>query len=259
VLEHEQLFTIMNDLYMKDSVLVIPARMSGTRLPGKPLIPIMGKPMIQHVVERCSEVVAKEQIFVVTEDFEIVNFVSALGFNVIKTEYAETAIDRIYLFSQIVDAQSYITVLGDEPLISPGDIETIIKAAYENRERVIIGKAKATLDEFNDTSKAKVVCALDGRLLYSSRAGIPVDKVGKYSSAYRAIWIYSIPKESLARYHKSSGRVLLEPLEGNEIIRFLEIGEPVYCIDVIGNSWAVDEPKDLEIVENVLKSEKVGL
>ena len=53
--------------------------------------------------------------------------------------------------------------------------------------------------------------------------------------------------------------MLLEPLEGNEIIRFLEIGESVYCIDVIGNSWAVDEPKDLEIVENVLKSEKVGL
>lgn len=249
----------MNDLQMNDCVLVIPARMSGTRLPGKPLIPILGKPMIQHVIERCFQVVAKDQIFVVTEDLEIVDFVSALGFNVIKTEYAETAIDRIYLFSQIVDARTYITVLGDEPLISPQDIEAIIKGAYENRERVIIGRAKATLGEFNDPSKAKVVCALDGRLLYSSRAGIPVDKSGKYSSAHRAIWIYSFPKESLARYNKASSRVILEPLEGNEIVRFLEIGEPVYCVDVIGNSWAVDEPKDLEIVENILSNQKVGL
>jgi 3-deoxy-manno-octulosonate cytidylyltransferase (CMP-KDO synthetase) len=249
----------MNDLHIKDCVLVIPARMSGTRLPGKPLIHILGKPMIQHVIERCSQVVAKDQIFVVTEDFEIVDFVSALGFNVVKTEYAETAIDRIYLFSQIVDARTYITVLGDEPLISPSDIEAIIKAAYENRERVIIGKAKASLDEFNDPSKAKVVCALDGRLLYSSRAGIPVDKSGKFSSAHRAIWIYSFPKESLVRFHMASNRVILEPLEGNEIVRFLEIGEPVYCVDVIGNSWAVDEPKDLEIVENVLNSQKAGL
>jgi 3-deoxy-manno-octulosonate cytidylyltransferase (CMP-KDO synthetase) len=250
---------MMNNFDMKDCVLVIPARMSGTRLPGKPLIPILGKPMIQHVIERCSKVVPRDEIFVVTEDVAIVEFVSALGFNVIKTKYAATAIDRIYLFSQIVDARSYITVLGDEPLINPRDIETIIKAAHKNPERVIMGRAKATLDEFNDPSKAKVVCALDGRLLYSSRAGIPVDKNGKYSSAHRAIWIYSFPKESLLRYHEASDRVILEPLEGNEIIRFLEINEPVYCIDVTGDSWAVDELKDLVIVENVLSSQKVGL
>jgi len=248
----------MNDLHVKDCVLVIPARMNGARLPGKPLIPILGKPMIQHVVERCLKVIDKNQIFVVTEDIEILNFVSSLGFNVIKTEFAETAIDRIYLFSQIVEAQTYITVLGDEPLINPKDIDVIIKASTQSRDRVMIGRASANFDEFNDSSKAKVVCALDGRLLYSSRAGIPVDKNGNFSCAQRAIWIYAFPKESLFRYHHAAAKAILEPLEGNEIIRFLEIGEPVYCIDVIGNSWAVDEPKDLAIVESLMSSQGVG-
>lgn len=243
---------------MKDYVLVIPARMNGTRLPGKPLISVLGKPMIQHVIERCSQVVAKDNIYVATEDSEIVEFVSALGFKVIKTVQAETAIDRIYFFSQIIKAENYITVLGDEPLINPRDIATIIKGAVANRNKVIIGKANATIDEFNDPSKAKVVCSLDGRLLYSSRAGIPVDKRGEFSSAQRAVWIYSFPRESLFRYHEAAKSVTLEPLEGNEIIRFLEIGEAVYCIDVIGNSWAVDEPKDLKIVENMLKNQRLS-
>ncbi len=236
-----------------ECVLVIPARLGGTRLPGKPLLSILGKPMIQHVIEQCSRVVPLNQVFVVTEDDLIEQFVSGIGVQVVKTGFAETAIDRIFLFSEIVRARSYITVLGDEPLINPKDIETVINFARQRPEVIVMGKATASEEEFHDSSKAKVVCSSDGRLLYSSRAGIPVDKAGKFSVAHRAIWIYAFPRQSLAKYYSSSGSGVLEKLEGNEIVRFLEVGEPVYCVDVIGDSWAVDEPKDLAVVEDRLR------
>lgn len=233
-------------------VVVIPARMSGERLPGKPLLPILGKPMLQHVYERCSVVTPKDKIYVATEDDEIVRFCNSMEYNVVKTNTAHTAIDRIFLFSEIIDAMHYITVLGDEPLVNPQDIATVIDSMECMPGRVYFGKTLANKDEFDDPSKAKVVCAPDGRLLYSSRAGIPVDKFGNYSKAYRAIWIYGFPKKSLQNYFTGNDAGHLEKLESNEILRFIEIGESVYCVDVVGNSWAVDEPKDLAIVEQLM-------
>ena len=97
--------------------------------------------------------------------------------------------------------------------------------------------------EFHDISKAKVVCDLNGRLLYSSRAGIPINSQGKFVSAQRAIWIYAFTKKNLTKYYEYKNQTPLEKIEDNEIIRFSEIRIPVYCVDVIGDSWAVDEKK----------------
>jgi 3-deoxy-manno-octulosonate cytidylyltransferase (CMP-KDO synthetase) len=239
------------------SVLVIPARMGGERLPGKPMIDILGKPMIQHVYERCSSVVSSDLIYVATEDNVIFDYCKDNKINVVKTEPASTAIDRVFLFSKQVDAENYLTVLGDEPIINVRDISTILEYAHVHPGRIVIGKCPATAEEFEDTSKAKVACDRDGRLLYSSRAGIPVNKKGQFVSAERAIWIYSFPRSSLARYF--DGRIYgkLESLESNEILRFLEIGESVYCVDLIGDSWAVDELKDLDVVRKRMLNESL--
>ncbi len=90
-------------------------------------------------------------------------------------------------------------------------------------------------------------------MLYSSRAGIPLTNKGKFLKAERAIWLYAFNKNSLNKYFENSGKTYLDQIEDNEIIRFLEIGIPVYCIDMIGDSWAVDEKKDIEIVEKRIK------
>jgi 3-deoxy-manno-octulosonate cytidylyltransferase (CMP-KDO synthetase) len=231
-----------------DIVLVIPARMGGQRLPGKPMIDILGKPMIQHVFERCKSVVAADYVFVVTEDDVIFDFCKENNMNVVKTDPAPTAIDRVFLFSEQVRARNYLTVLGDEPIINVRDISTVMEYAHNYPDRVVFGKCPATLAEFR-------VCDRDGKLLYSSRAGIPVDKQGRFSSAERAIWIYSFPHSSLIRFSSGRASGRLEALESNEILRFLEIGEPVYCVDLIGDSWAVDEAKDLEVVRQRLLKE----
>ena len=167
------------------------------------------------------------------------------------TEKAESAIDRIKLFSDVVRADTYINVQGDEPLVNINDISTIASYASEFSDRVVFGRVKANFQEFNDISKAKVVCDLNGKLLYSSRAGIPVNSAGNFVTAERA--------SALNRYFEFKSETKLDKIEDNEIIRFLEIGEPVYCVDVIGDSWAVDEFKDIQIVEERLKKTMGGL
>ena len=227
--------------------------MKGTRLPGKPLIKLLNKSMIWRVWNQCRKVHPESDIFVATEDTIIKKHCDENNMNCIITDKANTAIERIKHFSDIVFADAYINVQGDEPLVNPKDILTILDYNKSYPSRVVFGKTKADFDEFNDFSKAKVVCDINGRLLYSSRAGIPLNNKGNYVSAERAIWIYAFTKSSLEKYNKYTSMTPLEKLEDNEIIRFLEIGVPVYCIDVVGDSWAIDEKKDIAIVENLLK------
>ncbi len=238
---------------IRNEVIVIPARMSGTRLPGKPLILIAGKAMIHHVWDRCREVFPEKDIFVATEDEIIEEYCKSHRIQCVLTSSANSAIDRIFLFSQVVKAKTYINVQGDEPIINPKDIMKISDFSKLNPESVVIGKTPANEAEFNDFSKAKVVCDSKGKLLYSSRAGIPVDNKGRFVSAERAIWIYAFPSRSLKKYYDSFHLTHLDKIEDNEILRFLEIDETVYCVDLIGDSWAVDELKDVAIVEARLK------
>ena len=120
-------------------------------------------------------------------------------------------------------------------------------------KRIVFGKSTCNQEEFDDFSKAKVVCDLNNKLLYSSRAGIPINNKGNFIKAQRAIWLYAFNKESLNKYYEYKKGTPLEIIEDNEIIRFLEIGIDVYCVDMIGDSWAVDEKKDIEIVIQKIK------
>ena len=106
-------------------IVVIPARMKGTRLPGKPLIMIKGKPMLWRVWNQCKKVINDKNIFIATEDIEIQKYCLSEGINCVLTERAKSAIDRIKLFSDIIPADSYINVQGDEPMISPIDIKNL--------------------------------------------------------------------------------------------------------------------------------------
>jgi 3-deoxy-manno-octulosonate cytidylyltransferase (CMP-KDO synthetase) len=235
-------------------VIVIPARMSGTRLPGKPLILINGMPMIWHVWSKCQEIHDSELIYIATEDLEIEEYCAAMNINCVNTGPANTAIDRVKLFADEIIADSYINVQGDEPIVNPEDIRKILLYNKKHPNRVVFGKTSCNEIEFNDFSKAKVVCSKSGRLMYSSRAGIPITNKGNFYSAERAIWIYAFNKISLDNYFNYVD-AKLEKIEDNEIIRFLELDIPVFCVDVVGDSWAVDEIKDIKIVEQLINQQ----
>ena len=244
---------------MHNFLLVIPARYNSKRLPGKPLIDIKGIPMVLRTYNQCKKAVHPSKILIATDHKKIFRLCRKKNINVIMTsKKCLTGTDRIAEVAKKIKKKFYINVQGDEPIVNPLDIKTILEYNFKYPNRVAFGKSRANFQEFNDYSKAKVVCSLSGRLLYSSRAGIPLNNKGDYVSAERAIWIYAFNKKNLKKYFDTTNKRKLEHLEDNEIIGFLEIDIPVYCIDMIGDSWAVDEKKDIEMVENILKERNIN-
>jgi 3-deoxy-manno-octulosonate cytidylyltransferase (CMP-KDO synthetase) len=239
-------------------VIVIPARMTSSRLPGKAMIDILGKPVIRHVWERCAQVHPEEDIFLATEDDVIVEYCEKNGMNCVNTGPAECATTRIKLLSDQVAAGGYLNIQGDEPLVNTEDVRRLLAYNRENPGRIVFGKTDCPEADFGDPSKAKVVCAPDGRLLFTSRAGIPLDIRGNFVSAEKAIWLFAYHKEALDRYVAERTYSRIDRIEQLDIIRLLELDIPVYCIDMIGDSWAVDEPKDVKIVEERMKAALEG-
>lgn len=235
-------------------IIVIPARMASSRLPGKAMIDILGKPVIRHVWERCAQVHPEKDIFVATEDQFIAEYCTENGMNCVNTGPAECATTRIKLFSDQVPAEAYLNIQGDEPLVNTRDVRRLLEYNRDNPARIVFGKTGCNEADFRDPSKAKVVCAPDGRLLFTSRAGIPLDIRGNFASAERAIWLFAFYRDALERYVEQRTYSKIDRIEQLDIIRFLELDIPVYCIDMIGDSWAVDEPKDVKIVEERMKS-----
>ena len=235
-------------------VIVIPARMKSSRLPGKAMIEIMGKPVIRHVWERCAQVHPEKDIYLATEDDVITEYCEKNGMNCVNTGPAECATTRIKLISDQVEADSYLNIQGDEPLVNINDLRALLKYNREHPGRIVFGKTVCPKADFDDPSKAKVVCASDGRLLFTSRAGIPLDIRGNFVSADKAIWLFAFNKQALDRYVKERRHSRIDKIEQLDIIRFLELNISVYCIDMIGDSWAIDEPKDVAIVEERMKA-----
>ena len=236
---------------MKDILIVLPARMGSSRLPGKPLIKIAGLPIIHHVWNRVLQATSSDNIVVATENKEIVDYCVTNDINCILTDKASSEVDRVKLVSDKITAKIYICVNGDEPLINVEDVKTLIANTDPNKDQVIIGRKSIDEDQFNDPTRHKIVFNKEDRVLYVSRIGIPVDYKGQFYKAYKAIWISSYTKCVLDAYY-NYGECNAQILDGIALHRFLHLGIPVYCIDLIGDSWAVDEPKDIKIVEDRL-------
>ena len=139
---------------MKDILIVIPARMSSSRLPGKPLIKIMGVPMIHHVWNRALQVTSSDNIVVATEDNEIIDYCITNDINCILTDKAASEVDRVKLVSDKIAAKIYICACGDEPLINVEDIKTIIAKNIFGEFRDIL----STLFTLIVVSERRYVC-----------------------------------------------------------------------------------------------------
>jgi 3-deoxy-manno-octulosonate cytidylyltransferase (CMP-KDO synthetase) len=235
--------------------VVIPARFKSTRLPGKPLIEICGEPMIKRVWERCCLAVEKEKVYIATENEDIYRFCLTFTTNVIMTsEQCKTGTDRVYeACSQISNLDFVINVQGDEPIINPLDIQTIIEAYQSNPNNIINGMAKIESEaEYNSITIPKVVFRQDGRLLYMSRAAIPSNKSSQFNKAWKQICIYAFPINALKEFSLYPNKTLFEQEEDIEILRFLELGYDVIMKEVEGKSVAVDTKDDVLRVSQLL-------
>lgn len=236
-------------------LIIIPARFKSSRLPGKPLIVLNGKTLIQRVWEKVSLAMSKESIVIATEDKSIFDHCESFGAKVIMTsDKCLTGTDRLCEVSQKIEADLYINVQGDEPLISPDDILKVIANAKLTSSEVSCGYCKIeNKEDFLSPNIPKVVFDLDKKLLYMSRAPIPSNKQHAYAKAYKQVCIYTFTKKSLENFSSVQNKTPFEEIEDIEILRFLELGIDVQMTEVSSSSIAVDTPEDVKRIEAFLK------
>lgn len=192
---------------MKDFVVVIPARYASTRLAGKPLLEIAGKPMIRHVWERGCESGAA-RVIIATDDARIESACSAFGAEVVMTSAQhESGTDRLEeAVTQLAlpDDAVIVNVQGDEPLMPPENIRQVAKLVMEpNSDIATLCVPVESLEEFRNPNVVKAVMSNSGRALYFSRATIPFNRDDGNilpGNAYRHIGIYAYRRQSLHRF-----------------------------------------------------------
>lgn len=239
------------------SVVVIPARYASSRYPGKPLAPLLGKPMILWVAELSAVAVGHDNVYVATEDQRILDVVTAAGFNaVMTTDNCLTGTDRLAEAVEQIEADVYINVQGDEPIVNPEDIKKVIAAKENDLTAIINGFNWVSEDEDPQNANIpKVITTEDNRLVYMSRVALPGYKDTKYApKAYKKqVCIYAFTKEELLTFKAYGRKSKLEYSEDIEILRFLEFGKTIKMIETQPGSFAVDVPADVFPVETALK------
>jgi 3-deoxy-manno-octulosonate cytidylyltransferase (CMP-KDO synthetase) len=240
-------------------VAAIPARMGSSRFPGKPLTPIAGLPMIEHVRRRVARCAALHGVYVATCDREIADAVEALGGRVVMTSPDhERASDRVAELAGVIDADIYVMVQGDEPLVVPDMIDLALEPLLRDPSVVCSNLAARieTEEEFLDRNTVKVVMAANGDALYFSREPIPTRWRAPFAdlAAYKQVCVIPFRRSFLQTY-TSLPQTPLEIAESVDMLRALEHGFPVRLVVSPFATQAVDHPDDVRRVEALLRAD----
>lgn len=242
---------------MNKIVCIIPARLSSTRLPQKPLLNILGKTMVERTYKRAIKVFNAEDIFVATDSAEIKKVVSGFGGNVLMTsENCLTGTDRVAEASNLVDADYYINLQGDEPIMPTKNIEAILNAARFSSDSIYNGYASINdISEYQSSMIPKVVVSETGGLMYMSRSPIPGNKEGAFQRAYKQICLYAFTRSQLDFYYNFGRKSSNEGIEDIEILRFVDNDYSVRMIEMSPNTVAVDTIADYTRVQMIISSQ----
>ena len=240
---------------MTNYKIIIPARFNSSRFPGKPLSKICGKSMIQRVWEKCIQASSTDLVYVATDDKRIMDHCLERNIKAIMTsKNCLTGTDRLFEVAKKIKTDVYINVQGDEPLISPNDIKIMIDISKSNPKNIFNAMCPIKKEEdYRNPNVPKVVVRNDGRLLYISRAPIPMNKNFQFVNAMKQVCIYAFPHDKLMLYGNLNSKTKIESIEDIEILRFLELGFEVKMVEVSESSIAVDTPKDLNRVIAVIE------
>lgn len=239
---------------------IIPARYASTRFPGKPLHPIAGKPLIQHVVEQCQRTKSLSEVIVATDDDRIRTV--AEKFCRVEMTRADhpSGSDRIAEVASRCPCDAVVNVQGDEPLIDPAVIETVANALQGNEMSTAASPIKE-LSEYDNPNVVKVVVNVAGRALYFSRRTIPFVRdaaslpVAGQLAAFpflKHLGIYGYRRDTLLRLVKFPVSKL-EEAERLEQLRALDNGIQIAVAQVDYESIGVDTPEDVARVEKILR------
>ena len=250
-------------------VAIIPARYGSTRLPGKPLAKIGGKPMIQHVYESASKARGLDRVLVATDDQRVEETVRGFGGEVVMTSKDHTSgTDRTAEVARKLRADWVVNVQGDLPFIQSETIMHAVRPMRRDRSIPMATVCTPIYDEqeWRNPNIVKVVTDVKGFALYFSRAAIPYQrndvsqgqKPGFMGKRKEKIWgdrhlgLYVYQRDFLLKFARLRP-TLLEQIEGLEQLRALAYGHRIFVADVDERSVEVDTAEDLATAENYLK------
>lgn len=239
-------------------VTIIPARYGSSRFPGKPLVDICGKPMIWWVYNSIKKSKRIDEVYVATDDKRIEDECRKYHMNVVMTrDNIQTSTERLYEVAQKVEADLYICVNGDEPLIDCKMVERIIPSG-KNQDELFVSNLMTKIkkpSEVIDFTNIKVVTDKYQNALFFSRSPIPYPKSSLDYDYYKHVGVLIYNYKAL-EFFATTKRGKLEAIEDINEIRFLENGIKLKMVEVEAETLSVDTPKDLDKVREMMKNDK---
>lgn len=239
----------------------IPARMAATRYPGKPLAPILGMPMVEHVYWRALLTPSLDDAWVCTCDQEIFDHMSGVGGKAVMTSDAhQRASDRMAEAVLLVEASTgervdvAVLVQGDEPMVEPAMLDDLVKVAREDSGAGVYNLIQTigTEEEFESPNTVKVVVDRNWNALYLSREPIP--SRAKHSGTvhrWKQLGLIAFTREAILEYAHLEPTPL-EVIESVDVNRLLEHGHRLRMVPTDYVTLAVDHPQDLQTVEALM-------
>ncbi|MBW2343959.1 MAG: 3-deoxy-manno-octulosonate cytidylyltransferase [Deltaproteobacteria bacterium] len=245
---------------MDKIVAVIPARMASSRFPGKPLKPILGLSMVEHVRRRVSLCPQVNKVIVATCDREIVEEVERFGGEAVMTsDRHEHCSDRVAEVAEVLDAEIIINVQGDMPLIRPETLEPLVAPLVQDKDLVCTDMMGAIEDdsEFINPNVVKVVVDTSKYALYYSREPIPSLKKapsGYDMPRYKQFGVIAFRRDFLIKF-AGLPKTPLERIESVDMLRALEHGYKIRMVSTLYPVVGVDTQEDLELATEFMKKD----
>jgi 3-deoxy-manno-octulosonate cytidylyltransferase (CMP-KDO synthetase) len=228
-------------------VAIIPARYESSRFPGKPLVDIAGKPMIQRIYEQVRLCADIDDVLIATDDERIREAAASFGAQAVMTSpECRSGTDRVAQAAAGTDAHAVINVQGDQVILDRVALSEVARELRAGFAMVTVA-TPACAEEHDDPNCVKVVCDLKGFALYFSRANIPFRRGGLSIETLKHIGIYGFSREALERY-TSLEPTPLEAAESLEQLRALENGIPIKVIIASGEYLEINTPQDRDRV-----------
>ena len=242
------------------ALVIIPARFASTRLPGKPLVDIGGKPLIRRVYEQAKKLKTAGRVVVATDDERILETVEGFGGKAVLTDPKHpSGTDRVAEVAEDAEESIVVNIQGDEPFFDTDAVDRAVKTLVDNPSlKVATLRVPIDEDEANDPNVTCVVCDKKGNALYFSKLPIPNDRDGnsKERPLFKHLGVYIFRREYLLVYSAMPPSPL-ELCEKLEQLRILESGEKIFCEITDTDSIGVDSPEDLARAKKIIEEASV--
>ena len=235
-----------------NTLAVIPARYASTRLPGKPLVPVAGVPLVLRVLEQVRKCDSVDRIIVATDDNRIADVVENAGGETLLTpSELPSGGDRVAWVSERIPSKIVLNIQVDDPLVGPDMIDPLVAAiSDEGAALALLAKRIENEQEIESPNIVKMVFDKNQRALYFSRSPIPYPRTPG-AAYYKHIGPYAWKREFLLQF-SSWSQTPLETAESLEMLRVLENGYPIRCIPVARDTIEIDTPEDVAAFEALI-------